>query len=82
MQIEFFLPMIPPTCTHQEKRVTRIKGRMIFYDPPEVKDARVKTATFFVCVTFVRPPCNQKRKGVVPSWTYSIDYKVVLSNPG
>lgn len=42
MEIEFFLPMIPPTCTHQEKRVTRIKGKMIFYDPPEVKDARVK----------------------------------------
>ncbi len=39
---EFFMPMIPPTCTHQEKQVAVIKGKPVFYDPPEVKQARLK----------------------------------------
>lgn len=42
MAIEFFMAMEPPTCTHQEKKVAVIKGRPVFYDPPEVKDARKK----------------------------------------
>lgn len=40
--LEFFMPMIPPTCTHQEKKVAVIKGKPVFFDPPEVKQARVK----------------------------------------
>ena len=40
--IEFFMPMIPPTCTHQEKKVAVIKGKPVFYDPPEVNQARIK----------------------------------------
>ncbi len=42
MAIEFFMAMEPPTCTHQEKKVTVVKGRPVFYDPQEVKDARMK----------------------------------------
>lgn len=42
MTTEFFMPMIPPECTHQEKQVAVIKGKPIFYDPPAVKDARMK----------------------------------------
>ena len=42
MAMEFFMPMEPPTCTHQEKKVTVIKGKPVFYDPPEVKAARMK----------------------------------------
>lgn len=40
MGIQFFMAMVPPTCTHQEKKVTVIKGKPAFYDPPEVKAAR------------------------------------------
>ena len=40
--IEFFMPMIPPTCTHQEKKVAVIKGKPVFYDLPEVNQARIK----------------------------------------
>lgn len=40
--IEFFMPMIPPTVTHQEHKVTVKNGKPIFYDPPELKDARQK----------------------------------------
>ena len=42
MAIEFFMAMDPPTCTHQEKKVAVIKGKPVLYDPPEVKDARMK----------------------------------------
>ena len=40
--IEFFMPMIPPTCTHQEKQVRVADGKPVFYDPPAVKAARQK----------------------------------------
>ena len=42
MATEFFMPMIPPTCTYQEKKVAVIKGKPVFYDPPEVNQARLK----------------------------------------
>lgn len=42
MTTEFFMVMEPPTCTHQEKQVAVIKGKPVFYDPPEVKNARMK----------------------------------------
>lgn len=40
--MEFFIAMIPPTVTHQEKKVTVINGKPQFYEPPELKDARQK----------------------------------------
>lgn len=42
MRIEFFMAMIPPTATHQEKKWRVIKGKSVPYDPPEVRDARAK----------------------------------------
>lgn len=42
MVLEFFMPMIPPTVTQQEHKVTVVKGKPIFYDPPELQDARMK----------------------------------------
>ncbi|MDF2538863.1 MAG: endodeoxyribonuclease RusA [Herbinix sp.] len=44
MKIEFFLPMKPPTVTHQEKQVHVVNGKPVFYEPPELKAARVKLA--------------------------------------
>ena len=44
MMTEFFMAMIPPTCTHQEKQVRVVNGRPVFYDPPEVKRAKMKLA--------------------------------------
>lgn len=40
--MEFFMAMIPPTCTHQEKQVRVVNGKPIFYDPPEVRKTRLK----------------------------------------
>lgn len=42
MTIEFFLPMKPPTVTHQEKQVAVINGKPQFYEPPELKAVRAK----------------------------------------
>ena len=42
MNLQFFLPMIPPTVTHQEKQVTVVSGKPKFYEPRELKTARVK----------------------------------------
>ena len=42
MATEFFMAMDPPTCTYQEKQVAVIKGKPVFYDPPEVNTARLK----------------------------------------
>lgn len=42
--MQFFMPMIPPTVTHQEMKTTVNKntGRVIYYEPSELKDARAK----------------------------------------
>ena len=42
MRTEFFMPMVPPTVTHQEKKVTVVNGKPVFYEPPELKAARQK----------------------------------------
>ena len=39
---EFFMAMIPPTATAQEHKVAVRNGKPIFYDPPEVKEAKEK----------------------------------------
>lgn len=40
--IEFFLPMIPPTVTAQEKCVAVVNGKPVFYDPPDLVKAKNK----------------------------------------
>lgn len=40
--IEFFIAMQIPTVTHQEKKVNVRNGKPIFYEPPELADARQK----------------------------------------
>jgi Holliday junction resolvase RusA-like endonuclease len=42
MKTEFFIPIIPPTVTHQEHQVAVIKGKPHFYEPDELKAARQK----------------------------------------
>jgi Holliday junction resolvase RusA-like endonuclease len=40
--LSFFLPMVPPTTTAQMHKVAARGGKVRFYDPPEVKEARAK----------------------------------------
>lgn len=47
MTIEFFIPMAKvPTVTHQEKQVHVVNGKPIFYEPPELKEARAKLIAY------------------------------------
>ena len=39
---EFFMPMIPPTVTHQEKQVAVRNDKPVIYEPHKLKDARAK----------------------------------------
>lgn len=42
MTTEFFLPMAPPTKTHQEKQVRVVNGKPVLYEPAELKAVRTK----------------------------------------
>lgn len=42
MITQFFMAMIPPTKTHQEKQIRIVKGKPIVYEPAELKAVRSK----------------------------------------
>ena len=42
MKTEFFMPMIPPTTTHQQKQIKIINGKPLVYEPAELKATRTK----------------------------------------
>ena len=44
--MEVFMAMIPPTFTHQEKKVHLVNGRPRFYEPDELKSARQKLTAY------------------------------------
>ena len=46
MSNEFFMVMVPPTVTHQEKQVRVAGGKPVFYEPPELKAARQKLVAY------------------------------------
>ena len=46
MSNEFFMAMVPPTVTHQEKQVRVAGGKPVFYEPPELKAARQKLVAY------------------------------------
>lgn len=46
MTLDFFMPMVPPTATHQEKKWTVRGGKPVSYEPAEVKAARAKLLAY------------------------------------
>jgi Holliday junction resolvase RusA-like endonuclease len=42
MRTEFFVPMRPPTKTHQQKRARVVNGKPVFYEDAELKEVRSK----------------------------------------
>lgn len=46
MDIQFFMPMNPPTITQQQHRVTVQKGKPVFYDSPELAEAKAKLTAY------------------------------------
>lgn len=55
MAIEFFLLMLPPTTTHQEKQVRVVNGKPVFYEPAELKEARAKLGAHLAAHAPERP---------------------------
>ena len=46
-EIKFFMPMNPPTVTQQQHRVGKGKnGKTVFYDSPELLDAKAKLTAY------------------------------------
>lgn len=44
--MNFFIAIIPPTTTAQEKKINIIKGKPVLYDPPAVRTAREKLIAY------------------------------------
>ena len=55
MSLEFFMPMVPPTVTHQEKKWRVVNGKPVPYEPDEVKSARAKLSAHLGRVRPVAP---------------------------
>ena len=68
MIIEFFMAMVQPTCTHQEKKVTVQNGRPVFYEPPELKATRQKLTGHLYRHRPVEPYCTGVR--LVVKWCF------------
>ena len=73
MEFEFFMAMVPPTVTHQEKQVRVAGGKPVFYEPPELKAARQKLMAHLG----TEVPEEPYRKGVrlVTKWCFYDDGK-------
>lgn len=66
--LEFFLPIIPPTVTHQEKKVTVVKGKPLFYEPPELADARQKLEAYLAKHVPIKPLTGPLQ--LITKWCY------------
>lgn len=86
--IQFFMPMKPPTVTHQEHRVTMKSGKPIFYDTPEMKSAKAKLRDSLAAHIPDKPINNGVR--LMVKWLFPItgnhingEYKLskLLQNP-
>ena len=71
--IEFFLPMIPPTVTHQEKQVHVVKGKPVFYEPSELQAARAKLAAHLAKYAPKKPETGPVR--LIVKWCFPITGK-------
>lgn len=68
MTTEFFMPMIPPTVTHQEKQVTVKNGKPVFYEPPRLSNARVKLTAYLSKHVPESPYCSAVR--LIVKWCF------------
>lgn len=68
--IEFFMPMNPPTVTHQEYQVSVRNGKPLFYEPPKLKDARQKLTAHLMQHRPPRPYQNGVR--LLTKWCFQV----------
>ncbi len=65
---EFFMPMIPPTVTYQEKQATVKNGKPVFHEPPKLKDARAKLTAYLSKHVPESPYCDAVR--LIVKWCF------------
>lgn len=70
MTIDFFMPMVPPTVTHQEKQVHVVDGKPKFYEPPELKQARQKLMAHLIKFRPQEPASSGVR--LLTKWLFPI----------
>lgn len=70
MTVEFFMPMIPPTTTHQQKQVTVRNGKPVFYEPEDLKAARSKLTAHLS--QHVPPGKYKKAVRLMTKWCFPI----------
>lgn len=46
METKFFMAMNPPTKTYQEKKIRVVNNKPVLYEPPELKEVRVKLTAY------------------------------------
>lgn len=69
--VQFFLAMVPPTVTHQEKKVRVAKGKPIIYEPAELKAARAKLMAHLAKYEPVEP--LEGALQLVCKWCFPLD---------
>lgn len=73
MKVSFFLPMIPPTVTHQEKQIHVVGGKPIPYEPPRLAAARKKFEAHLWQHLPERPLCGPVR--LMVKWCFPVTGK-------
>jgi Holliday junction resolvase RusA-like endonuclease len=70
---EFFLHMIPPTSTHQMKKVHVVNNKPVFYEPQELKAVRVKLMSSLIGHKPVSPYMTATR--LLVKWCFPVSGK-------
>ncbi len=66
--MEFFMPMLPPTVTHQEKKIKVVNGKPVVYEPPELAEARAKLISHLYRFRPIKPMTGAVR--LVVRWLF------------
>ena len=73
MTLEFFMPMDPPTVTHQEKQIRVVRGKPIVYEPADLKAARQKLMAHLAKHAPEVPIAKGVPVELVSTWCYPTD---------
>lgn len=79
MTIEIFIPMIPPTVTHQEKQVRVGRGKPVFYEPAKLKAVRQLFTDHLARYTPPKPMTGPVNLEVV--WQFPADKRHPAESP-
>lgn len=71
--MQFFIPMKPPTVTYQEHKVTVRSGKPVFYDTPEIKQAKVKLRDYLA--TYVPKVPYSSGVRLMVKWLFPVSGK-------